>query len=146
MATRRGRWDQSESLVWIIASAAFTFHLANFADCNATYWTLGAVVGLMTWTGISLIIQIFGAELNAKLEQQTAKDSTTGAPRPMAERGAVVADTLAELTGSGIDRAIDFSLDGSEVYVSRTEFEIRPEKLWANAGPRLHGWNDKYSI
>ena len=39
-----------KSLLWIIASAAFTVHLANFADCNASYGTLGAVVGLMTWT------------------------------------------------------------------------------------------------
>ena len=86
------------ALVWIIASAAFTFYLANFADYNATYGTLGAVVGLMMWTWISLIILILGAELNAELEQQTAKDSTTGAPRPLGERVAVVADTLGELT------------------------------------------------
>ena len=84
------------ALVWIIASAAFTFYLANFADYNATYGTLGAVVGLMMWTWISLIILILGAELNAELEHQTAMDSTTGAPRPMGSRGAVVADTLGE--------------------------------------------------
>ncbi len=82
------------ALVWIIASAAFTFYLTNIADYNATYGTLGAVVGLMMWIWISLIILILGAELNAELEHQTAKDSTTGAPRPMGERGAVVADTL----------------------------------------------------
>ncbi|WP_271898772.1 YihY/virulence factor BrkB family protein [Candidatus Phyllobacterium onerii] len=86
------------ALVWIIASAAFTFYLANFADYNATYGTLGAVVGLMMWTWISLIILILGAELNAELEQQTAMDSTTGAPRPMGERGAVAADTIGEAT------------------------------------------------
>ncbi|WP_457300463.1 YihY/virulence factor BrkB family protein [Phyllobacterium sp. P5_D12] len=87
------------ALVWIIASAAFTFYLANFADYNATYGTLGAVVGLMMWTWISLIILILGAELNAELEHQTAMDSTTGAPRPMGERGAVAADTIGEATG-----------------------------------------------
>ena len=86
------------ALVWIIASAAFTFYLTNIADYNATYGTLGAVVGLMMWTWISLIILILGAELNAELEHQTATDSTTGAPRPMGERGAVVADTLGEAT------------------------------------------------
>ena len=86
------------ALVWIMASAAFTFYLANFADYNATYGTLGAVVGLMMWTWISLMILILGAEFNAELEQQTTRDSTTGAPRPMGERGAVVADTLGEPT------------------------------------------------
>ena len=86
------------ALVWIIASAAFTFYLANFADYNATYGTLGAVVGLMMWTWISLLILILGAELNAELEHQTTMDSTTGKPLPMGVRGAVVADTLGEST------------------------------------------------
>ena len=86
------------ALAWMIASAAFTFYLANFADYNATYGTLGAVVGLMMWTWISLMILILGAELNAELEHQTAMDSTTGTPRPMGSRGAVVADTLGETT------------------------------------------------
>jgi membrane protein len=84
------------ALVWIVASAAFTFYLANFADYNATYGALGAVAGLMMWTWISLIILILGAELNAELEHQTSIDSTTGKPLPMGERGAVVADTLGE--------------------------------------------------
>ena len=84
------------ALVWIVASAGFTFYLANFADYNATYGALGAVAGLMMWTWISLIILILGAELNAELEHQTAIDSTTGKSLPMGERGALVADTLGE--------------------------------------------------
>lgn len=35
------------ALLWIVASAAFTFYLANFADYNAAYGALGAVAGLM---------------------------------------------------------------------------------------------------
>jgi membrane protein len=84
------------TLVWLITSAGFTFYLANFADYNATYGALGAVAGLMVWIWISVIILILGAELNAELEHQTAIDTTIGAPAPMGERGAVVADTLGE--------------------------------------------------
>ncbi|MEK1850285.1 MAG: YihY/virulence factor BrkB family protein [Phyllobacterium sp.] len=84
------------TLVWIIASAAFTFYLANFADYNATYGALGAVAGLMVWIWISVIVLILGAELNAELEHQTVIDTTTGEPLPMGKRGAVVADTLGE--------------------------------------------------
>jgi membrane protein len=84
------------TLVWMIASAAFTFYLANFADYNATYGALGAVAGLMVWIWISVIVLILGAELNAELEHQTAIDTTTGKPLPMGKRGAVVADTLGE--------------------------------------------------
>jgi membrane protein len=82
------------TLVWIAASWAFSFYLQNFADYNATYGSLGAVIGLMMWTWISVIILIVGAEINAEIEHQTARDSTTGRPKPMGNRGAVVADTL----------------------------------------------------
>lgn len=84
------------TIVWIAASAGFSFYLQNFADYNATYGSLGAVVGLMFWIWISVLILIVGAELNAEMERQTAIDTTTGAPLPMGERGAVVADTLGE--------------------------------------------------
>jgi membrane protein len=82
------------SVVWIIASWAFSYYLQNFADYNATYGTLGAVIGFMIWTWISVIILLGGAELNAEMEHQTARDSTTGPPRPMGQRGAVMADTV----------------------------------------------------
>ena len=48
----------------------------------------------MMWTWISVIILIVGAAVNAEMEHQTARDSTTGAPLPMGMRGAYVADTL----------------------------------------------------
>ncbi|MBA3448232.1 MAG: YihY/virulence factor BrkB family protein [Pseudaminobacter sp.] len=82
------------TLVWLAASWGFSFYLQNFADYNATYGSLGAVIGLMTWTWMSVIILIVGAEFNAEMQHQTARDSTTGEPKPMGERGAVVADTL----------------------------------------------------
>ncbi|MFN3548398.1 MAG: YihY/virulence factor BrkB family protein [Mesorhizobium sp.] len=84
------------TLVWLAASIAFSFYLQNFADYNATYGSLGAAVGFMLWIWLSAVILIVGAELNAEMERQTARDSTTGEPRPMGERGAVVADTLGE--------------------------------------------------
>jgi membrane protein len=83
------------TIVWMMASGAFSFYLRNFADYNATYGSLGAVIGLMMWTWISVIILIVGAELNAEMEHQTAVDSTTGEPKPMGMRGATVADTVA---------------------------------------------------
>ncbi|MDJ0932918.1 YihY/virulence factor BrkB family protein [Breoghania sp.] len=85
--------------LWLAASFAFSHYIENFADYNATYGTLGAVIGLMVWIWISVVIVIVGAELNAELEHQTARDSTTGAPKPMGEHGAVVADTLGKARG-----------------------------------------------
>ena len=89
------------AIVWIAASATFSFYLQNFADYNATYGSLGAVIGLMMWTWISVIILIVGAEINAEMERQTARDSTVGPEKPMGERGAVVADTVATSRRSG---------------------------------------------
>ncbi|MER9963341.1 YihY/virulence factor BrkB family protein [Mesorhizobium sp. M0045] len=82
------------AVVWIAVSVGFSFYLENFANYNATYGALGAVIGLMMWTWISVIILIVGAELNAEMEHQTVKDTTTGAQQPMGARGATVADTL----------------------------------------------------
>ncbi len=82
------------TILWLAASIMFSFYLENFANYNATYGTLGALIGLMVWLWISVIILIVGAELNAELEHQTVRDSTTGPPEPMGARGAFVADTV----------------------------------------------------
>lgn len=87
------------TIIWLTASVGFSFYLENFADYNATYGALGAIIGFMMWTWISVIILIIGACLNAESEHQTRRDSTIGAPRLMGERGAVMADTLGKTSG-----------------------------------------------
>ncbi|APG88431.1 YihY/virulence factor BrkB family protein [Sinorhizobium americanum] len=82
------------TLLWLAASWIYSYYLENFANYNATYGALGALIGFMMWVWISMVILITGALLNAELEHQTAVDSTTGEPMPMGERGAFVADTL----------------------------------------------------
>lgn len=84
------------TIVWIATSIGFSWYLENFADYNATYGSLGAVIGFMMWTWISVMILLVGAELNAELEHQTAEDTTTGPEQPMGERGATMADRVAE--------------------------------------------------
>ncbi len=83
------------AVVWVIGSALFSWYVANFGSYNATYGSLGAVVGLMTWIYISMWIVLVGAELNSELEHQTARDTTTGPERPMGQRGAKMADQVA---------------------------------------------------
>ncbi|TCL69461.1 YihY/virulence factor BrkB family protein [Rhizobium sp. BK251] len=84
------------TVAWSAMSIGFSFYLQHFANYNATYGTLGALIGFLIWTWLSVVILIVGGELNAELEHQTAKDTTTGTPLPMGERGAYVADTLGE--------------------------------------------------
>jgi membrane protein len=84
------------TVAWLLASVAVSYYLANIADYNATYGTLGALIGFMVWTWVSVIIVIVGAEINAELEHQTTRDSTTGPPQPLGARGAYMADTVGE--------------------------------------------------
>ena len=78
----------------LVCSAGFSFYLQNFANYNATYGSLGAVVGLMIWVWLSVIVLLVGAELDSEMEHHTAIDSTVGDPRPIGQRGAVMADTV----------------------------------------------------
>jgi membrane protein len=81
--------------VWLLASVAFSFYVANFASYNQTYGALGGVIILLMWLYISAFVILLGAELNAELELQTAEDTTTGAPVPMGQRQAFAADHVA---------------------------------------------------
>jgi membrane protein len=84
------------TLLWIATSWGFSYYLENFADYNATYGSLGAIIGFMLWTWLSVSIVLLGGKLNAEMEHQTARDTTTGRHEPMGARGATVADTLGE--------------------------------------------------
>jgi membrane protein len=82
------------ALAWLLVSALFSWYLGNFANYNATYGALGAVVGLMMWMWLSTIVVLVGAELNSEIEHQTARDTTVGPDKPLGARGAVMADTV----------------------------------------------------
>jgi membrane protein len=47
----------------------------------------------MLWLLLSAFVVLLGAEVNAELERQTARDTTVGAPEPIGTRGAVPADS-----------------------------------------------------
>jgi membrane protein len=81
---------------WLAGSALLSFYLANYADYDATYGSLGAAIGLMIWMWMSTIVVLLGAELNSEVEHQTAADSTEGGDKPLGQRGARVADTVGE--------------------------------------------------
>jgi membrane protein len=69
----RFRWVSPGSVaavvLWLVASAAFAFYVANFGSYNKTYGTLGGVIIFLTWLWISNIAVLLGAELNAEAER-----------------------------------------------------------------------------
>jgi membrane protein len=94
----RWRWVGVGSLIagllWLIASLLFSWYVSNFGTYNETYGSLGAVIGFMTWIWISSTIVLLGGEINAEIEHQTGRDTTTGHPLPMGVRQARMADTV----------------------------------------------------
>jgi membrane protein len=82
------------AVLWIGASLLFSIYVANFGTYNETYGALAAVMILLLWLWLSAFIVLIGAELNAEMEHQTERDTTTGEPKPRGERGAYVADHL----------------------------------------------------
>lgn len=82
------------AILWIGTSMAFSWYVASFDSYNRVYGSLGAGIGFMVWIWISVVIVLIGAELNAEMEHQTARDTTTGPERPLGHRGATVADHI----------------------------------------------------
>lgn len=83
----RPRWQFASagvllaSLAWLGGSALLSWYLANFANYDATYGSLGAGIGLMMWLWMTAIIILVGAELNSEIEA-----ATTDRPHPDEER------------------------------------------------------------
>jgi membrane protein len=80
--------------LWLGGSMLFSWYVASFGNYDATYGSLGAAIGFMTWIWLSTIVILLGGEINAELEHQTAEDTTEGARQPLGTRGAKMADTV----------------------------------------------------
>ncbi|CAO4142464.1 Membrane protein [Methylorubrum aminovorans] len=94
----RWRWVTPGGMVaaflWLAGSLLFSWYVSNFGSYDKTYGSLGAAIGFMTWIWLSTTIVLLGAQLNAELEHQTAKDTTVGEPKPLGTRDARMADTV----------------------------------------------------
>jgi membrane protein len=84
------------AILWLVVSALFSWYVSNFGSYDKTYGSLGAVIGFLTWMWLSATVVLFGAELNAEMEHQTARDTTVGAPRPLGARKAEMADSVGD--------------------------------------------------
>ncbi|MGF1552740.1 MAG: YihY/virulence factor BrkB family protein [Paracoccaceae bacterium] len=85
------------TVLWLLGSIGFSYYVSNFGSYNETYGSIGGVVILLLWFYLTAFVILLGAELNAEMEHQTSVDSTVGADRPMGERDAHKADTVAEV-------------------------------------------------
>jgi membrane protein len=99
-ANPRWRWVSWGAVValvvWLLGSVGFSWYVDNFGKYNQTYGALASVIVLLLWLFLSSFAVLLGAELDAEIERQTARDTTTGPDRPLGERDAEVADTVGE--------------------------------------------------
>jgi membrane protein len=100
----------------LIVSFLFSWYLTTFVKTDS-YGPLAAFMGFLLWIWITVQIILMGAEVNAEIEHQTAVDTTTGAPMPLGQRGALVADSVGAKRGS--PAALAFTLRHAEVVTDR---------------------------
>ena len=69
-------------VVWIIASLAFAFYVKTFADYNAMYGSIGAIIVLLLYFYISSAVLLLGAEMNAVIEHMSSEGKEKGEKTP----------------------------------------------------------------
>ena len=62
------------TLLWLLSSYVLSIYVGKLANFDATYGSIGAVVGIMLWFYVSAYAALLGAELNAQLELAERED------------------------------------------------------------------------
>jgi membrane protein len=83
------------TVLWVLGSVAFSIYSRVAGNFTETYGSLASVAVLLLWLLLSAYVIILGAEFDSEAERQTARDSTTGRRRPLGQRDAYAADTVA---------------------------------------------------
>lgn len=65
-------------IVWLAASLGFGIYVQNFANYNATYGSIGAIIVLLLYFYISAAVLLLGAQLNAVIEHASAEGKDEG--------------------------------------------------------------------
>ena len=72
---RRQRWADIwpgsvvASLLWLVATLAFSWYVRNMADYNLLYGSIGAVIALLLWMYLLAVISLYGCAFNAERER-----------------------------------------------------------------------------
>jgi membrane protein len=81
--------------VAVLASVGLAVYSSLTSSFDKTYGSFVGIIILMLWLLMTVFAVLLGAEINAEMEHQTARDTTVGRREPLGERGATVADEVA---------------------------------------------------
>jgi len=81
--------------VAVVASAGLAAYSSLSSSMDKTYGSFAGVIVLMLWLMVTVFAILLGAEVNAEMEHQTARDTTVGRRQPLGHRGPTVADEVA---------------------------------------------------
>jgi len=59
-------------VIWIVASTAFAFYVANFGSYNRVYGSLAAIIVFLIWLWVSNLALLLGAELDSEVQRERA--------------------------------------------------------------------------
>ena len=96
-------------VVWILASVGFGLYVKTFADYNAMYGSIGAIIVLLLYFYISAAVLLLGAEMNAVIEHMSTERQ--GPWRKSPRRARSGHEAKHHVSGLGRDHSIKPSTD-----------------------------------
>lgn len=58
------------TLIWAVASAAFSLYVSHLANYDNMYGPLGTAIGLLMWFYVSIYVVLLGAEVNVAIDRR----------------------------------------------------------------------------
>jgi membrane protein len=93
-------------VVWIIASLGFAYYVKTFANYDAMYGSIGAIIVLLLYFYISASVLLLGAEMNAVIEHMSAEGKDKG-EKVAGDGGVDSTYTKQHVSGLGRDHSHD---------------------------------------
>ncbi|WP_211172395.1 YhjD/YihY/BrkB family envelope integrity protein [Massilia forsythiae] len=56
--------------MWSVAAVAFRYYIQNFSHYDVMFGSIGAIMVLLVYVRLSITVLLFGAEVNAVIEQR----------------------------------------------------------------------------
>ena len=99
-------------VVWIIASLGFGYYVKTFADYNAMYGSIGAIIVMLLYFYISAAVLLLGAEMNAVVEHMSSEGKDVGEKE--AGDGGVASTEKQHVSGLGRDHSVPLPAKADE--------------------------------